>query len=178
MDIPQIGFKMDKGRSYLLHQGFSLTLCTIYTWVLMMLLVTLKRKNSKKEDHNMGIPPIGFRMHRRLSYLIASRAFSHLEWILSLCTKYTSVLMMLLLTLNPGRSMIPTTADVVPDESAAAGASLLSSSSSEFQGTTEVMNEESKAWPGHARKILAGLLKENANLCNSHTETASLQKLL
>jgi hypothetical protein len=63
MDIPQIGFKMDKGWSYLLHQGFSLTLCTIYTWVLMMLLVTLKRKNSKKEDHNMGIPQIGFRMH-------------------------------------------------------------------------------------------------------------------
>jgi hypothetical protein len=89
--------------------------------------------------------------------------------------------MMLLLTLNPGRSMIPTTADVVPDESAAAAAAaawVSFSSSSEFQGTTEVMNEESKAWPGHARKILAGLLKENANLCNSHTETASLQKLL
>lgn len=164
---------------FLLHRGFSLILCSIYTSVLMMLLVTLKRKKSKKEDHNMGIRQIGFRMHKGLNYLIASRAFSHLEWILSLCTKYTSVLMMLLLTLNPGRSMIPTTADVVPDESAAAAtASLSSSSSSEFQGTTEFMNEESKAWPGHARKILAGLLKENANLCNSHTETASLQKLL
>jgi hypothetical protein len=143
--------------------------------------------NPKKEKFEEGRSQHGYTPNwiqnaHGLSYLIASRAFSHLEeWILSLCTKYTSVLMMLLLTLNPGRSMIPTTADVVPDESAAAAAAaawVSFSSSSEFQGTTEVMNEESKAWPGHARKILAGLLKENANLCNSHTETASLQKLL
>jgi hypothetical protein len=44
--------------------------------------------------------------------------------------------MMLLLILNPGRTMTPTTEDVEEDEEDA-------SSSSMFHGTTDVMNE---AW--------------------------------
>ncbi len=53
-----------------------------------------------------------------------------------LCSRYTWVSMMLLLILNPGRTMTPTTEVVEEDEEA-------SSSSSMVHGTTDVMNE---AW--------------------------------